>query len=399
MGLADALEDERRAAEQARRKPPTYPKGWEPRVEESGDTALAVSVQMAVQNADERTLLEGWRLDPDVWRIIDGTLTVNRWQQHEDSDAWLYQYKARLEKWVATARADVDELLAGIGKWRRTSRTGSGNVAKGSFPVFALSDWQIGKGDGDGVEGTIGRIVDQIGKGEDLIDEWRKLGRPVDTLYVVGMGDLSEGCAGNYPSQPFTVELNQREQDRVTRRLLRDAIIAWSRKVPRMVVGCVPGNHGENRQGGKAFTGPGDNRDVGVFEPVAEALAQNDEAFGHVSWVIPKDETTITLDVGGRVTAFSHGHLALGGGAPSAKAKRWWEGQTFGGQPAGDALTLVTGHYHHFSVVDHGPRVWVQCPANDGGSRWWQDATGAVSRAGMLTFLSTPEGPNEFRIL
>ncbi len=37
--------------------------------------------------------------------------------------------------------------------------------------------------------------------------------------------------------------------------------------------------------------------------------------------------------------------------------------------------------------------------ANDGGSRWWQDATGAVSRAGMLTFLSTPEGPNEFRIL
>ena len=68
-------------------------------------------------------------------------------------------------------------------------------------------------------------------------------------------------------------------------------------------------------------------------------------------------------------------------------------------QDAELALTLVTGHYHHFSVVDHGPRVWVQCPANDGGSRWWQDATGAVSRAGMLTFLSTPDGPNEFRIL
>ncbi len=60
---------------------------------------------------------------------------------------------------------------------------------------------------------------------------------------------------------------------------------------------------------------------------------------------------------------------------------------------------IVTGHYHHFSVTDHGPRVWVQCPANDGGSRWWQDATGAVSRAGMLTFVSTPDGPNEFRIL
>ena len=397
MSFADEVEDEaRRHPQAARTARPTYAKGWEPRVEETGDEALAVSLPLTEANADEEALIRGWLLDPDTWQIIDGTLTVNRWQQHEDSDAWLYQYKARLVKRVAAHRADVSELLAGIAKYKKPRATPTDT---GTFPVFALSDWQIGKGDGDGVEGTIGRIVDQIGKGEDLIDEWRKLGRPVDTLYVVGMGDLSEGCAGNYPSQPFTVELNQREQDRVTRRLLRDAIIAWSRKVPRMVVGCVPGNHGENRQGGKAFTGPGDNRDVGVFEPVAEALAQNVEAFGHVSFCIPRDETTVVLDIGGRLNAFNHGHLTLGGGSPQAKAKRWWEGQIFGGQPAGDALTLVTGHYHHFSVVDHGPRVWVQCPANDGGSRWWQDATGAVSRAGMLTFLSTPEGPNEFRIL
>jgi hypothetical protein len=106
----DEVEDAGRVEAQARRKPPTYPKGWEPRVEEAGDTAIAISAATPVQNADERTLLEGWRLDPDVWRIIDGTLTVNRWQQHDDSDAWLYQYKARLEKWEATARADVDEL-------------------------------------------------------------------------------------------------------------------------------------------------------------------------------------------------------------------------------------------------------------------------------------------------
>ncbi len=397
MGLADALEDEARAAEQAKARTVTYPKGWEPRVEEHGDFAIAVSFPMPEANADERMLLEGWRLDPEFWEIIDESLVANRWQQKEGSDLWLHQYKARLRKRRAAAQANVAELLAGLSKYKRKPTAATGRADTG--PVFCLSDWQIGKADGDGVEGTIGRIVDQIGKGEDLIDQWRKLGHPVDTLYVMGMGDLTEGCSGNYPSQAFTVELNQREQDRITRRLLRDAIIAWSRKVPRMVVGCVPGNHGENRQNGKAYTGPGDNRDVGVFEPVAEALAQNDEAFGHVSWVIPRDEMTVTLDIGGRVTAFNHGHLALGGGTPSAKAKRWWEGQTFGGQPAGDALTLVTGHYHHFSVTDHGPRVWVQCPANDGGSRWWQDVTGAVSRAEMLRFVSTPDGPDELRIL
>ena len=397
MSFADEVEDAARIAEQSARRTTTYPKGWEPRVEEHGDYAIAVSFPMPEQNADERMLLEGWRLDPEFWEIIDESLVANRWQQHEGSDLWLHQYKARLRKRTATAKANVDELLAGIGRYKRPKASEAD--AYGTFPVFNLSDWQIGKGDGDGVEGTVARIIDQIGKGEDLLDELRRRKTPVDTLYVMGMGDLTEGCSGNYPSQAFTVELNQREQDRVTRRLLRDAIVAWSRKVPRMVVGCVPGNHGENRQNGKAYTGPGDNRDVGVFEPVCEALAQNDEAFGHISWVIPRDEMSVVLDIGGRTTAFNHGHLPLGGGTPGAKAKRWWEGQSFGGQPVGDALTLVTGHYHHFSVVDHGPRVWVQCPANDGGSAWWRDATGAESRAGMLTFLSTVDGPNEFRIL
>ena len=52
-----------------------------------------------------------------------------------------------------------------------------------------------------------------------------------------------------------------------------------------------------------------------------------------------------------------------------------------------------------FRLSSPVPSQEVTMHGNDGGSRWWQDATGAVSRAGMLTFLSTPEGPNEFRIL
>jgi len=37
-----------------------------------------------------------------------------------------------------------------------------------------------------------------------------------------------------------------------------------------MVVGAVPGNHGESRRGSKAFTTFEDNDDLAVFEQVAE---------------------------------------------------------------------------------------------------------------------------------
>jgi hypothetical protein len=69
--------------------------------------------------------------------------------------------------------------------------------------VVCLSDWQLGKADGDGVAGTIERIRRQAA----AIRERIKREKP-DRLVVVGMGDLVESCDGNYPSQRFTVEMD-----------------------------------------------------------------------------------------------------------------------------------------------------------------------------------------------
>ena len=61
----------------------------------------------------------------------------------------------------------------------------------------------------------------------------------------------------------------------------------------------------------------------------------------------------------------------------------------------GDADILVTGHYHHYSCIDHGStgvglgrRVHFQCPSSDGGSKWWSDGTGLQSGSGLLTFVA-----------
>jgi hypothetical protein len=62
----------------------------------TGEAQSRVYSETEAALLDHDALLVGWRLDPADWEIIDGTLQVNRWQQHDDSDAWLYQYKAKL---------------------------------------------------------------------------------------------------------------------------------------------------------------------------------------------------------------------------------------------------------------------------------------------------------------
>jgi hypothetical protein len=161
----------------------------------------------------------------------------------------------------------------------------------------------------------------------------------------------------------------------------------------------VAGNHGEHRKDGKAFTGPGDNDDVAVVEQVAEIMQANPDAFGHVGWHIPDDRLEVCLDVAGWRVGFHHGHIAGSGASPQIKQRNWWRDHSFQQSLIGDADLLVTGHYHHLSVVDHGPRVHFQTPAMDGGSRWWEDKGGGRSATGTLTFMVGEHGWDRLRVL
>lgn len=245
--------------------------------------------------------------------------------------------------------------------------------------------------DGDGVRGTVDRIMTSFDRLEDVIDELKRSKVGLECLYLIGMGDLIEQCTGNYPAQAFTTELNRREQLRLTFRCMRDGAARLSRKLDRMVVGGVAGNHGENRLDGKLYTTPGDNDDLLVIEMVANALLENDEAFGHVSFVIPEEKLWLVLDISGVPVGFTHGHQAGRGATPQQKQKEWLKDMAFGDHDIGQARIVVTGHYHHLSVIDHGPKVHIQCPAMDGGSRWWINRTGADSSPGTVCFVVSSE--------
>ena len=197
---------------------------------------------------------------------------------------------------------------------------------------------------------------------------------------------MIENCDGHYPMQTHTAEYDLRRQLMITRRLLAKAIKLWSKDFDNVVVACVPGNHGENRKDGKAYTTFGDNFDVTLFDNLQELFAEN-KAYDHVNFVIPDNDLWMTLNVSGKIIGLAHGHQFRTGGRYShQKAINWLSNQAFGMTDMGDVDILISGHFHHLFIINEGKRVLMQCLSMDGGSDWFENLSGKKSFSGTLTF-------------
>lgn len=391
MSLSDdllrELAESVQAVEAGRNAKTRHPKGWEPGViwDGTNGTLTTSGLETEPDPAIWKNLIADWGLDPNVTEVVDGSVQVRAWDANVGGGQIkrLFYYRASLRaRRSAEARADVEALIAQIRRKRPVERA---TVADERAMFVALSDWQIGKGEGGGTEATVERILASFDALVARIRELGKAGRPISVIYLIGLGDMIEQCAGHYPGQTFSVDLDRREQLRVVRRLVIKLVDLLLPHVPNIVLGAVPGNHGENRQNGKPFTRTTDNDDLAVFEQVAEVFAGNPDRYGHVS-VVLADGYVLVLDMAGVNVAVTHMHQARQGATPAQKSQKWWAGQALGRQKAGDADILVTGHYHHLAIDEGQGRVWIQAPSMDGGSDWYTSSTGACSRAGLLTF-------------
>ena len=367
---------------------------WLPGVTWSGEEGTVTTQPMEGENApDWSGVLRMWGLDPEHFEVVEPVL-FNVWG--DTLGILNRQWKGKVIRKGKKLNADIDDLIREIKKHKpRQQKQLTGEASL----VVVASDWQVGKRDGDGLKGLISRWLQAIEDVEWRLKELKKLGRPIDSITVLCLGDLVEGCDGHYDIQTFTVEEDRRNQVKIARRLLRDALIRWSKLVPSITVAAVGGNHGENRKNGKAFTTLNDNDDVALVEQVAEIFAANPEAYGHVRFAIPSEELSLTVEVHGKIIGISHGHLARNSGSVEGKLKNWIAGQALGRQSIGDCDILVTGHYHTFKLADWGGVKWLQAPALDGGSVWWRQSTGEVADAGVLTFLVSKTGVSDIQIL
>lgn len=367
---------------------------WTPGVTWDGSEGFVTTAPMVGDNApDWSGVLKVWGLDPDAFSVVEPVL-FNVWG--DTTGTLNRQWKGKVVRKLASQKQDIDEMIREVKKHK--GKNLEPKVTGASLVVLA-SDWQTGKKDGDGLKGLVGRWLKAIEDVEMRLRELKKIGRPIDSIVVLCLGDLVEGCDGHYDIQTFTVEIDRRDQVKVARRLLRDALIRWSKLVPSITVAAVGGNHGEHRKNGKAFTTLNDNDDVALVESVAEIFQANPEAFGHIRFAIPKDELSLTLEVQGKIIGITHGHLARSSGGPESKMRRWIADQTLGRRKIGDCDILVTGHYHSFKLADWGGVKWIQAPALDGGSIWWEQSTGEVSEAGVLTFLVSQAGISDIQLL
>ena len=387
--LEDYAKSER-AFQNAKRLKGNHPKGWEPRIDTSKKEIVSKPQKKAGNPQDHRwdKYLEELGFNPDEFEIIE-PFEIRSWDSNtENGKDTFYYYKAKIISKYAVNDRDFDfkALLSEIKKSKPKAQTIKGK----SSMIVCLSDWQMGKRDGDGTKGIVARIEQMIPDVTARIKELRKSGVDLAHLYVVGLGDIVEGCEGFYPMQEHSIEYDLRRQKMIARRLLVKSLKEWAPLFKNVVVACVPGNHGENRKNGKAFTTFGDNFDVAIFDEAAEIFQEN-PAYKHVKFVIPENDLWLTLDVSGTIIGLAHGHQFRTGGRYShQKAVAWLSGQAFGMTEMGDADILISGHFHHLFVVNEGKRTLMQCPSVDGGSEWFENMTGKSSYAGTLTFSITP---------
>ena len=365
--------------EQRKRVAKSIPAGFEPGIEYDSSGGVLRSVPRPAGNEpDHAELLAEFELDPAKWRITG--LRRSKWQRWDGE--WLESFRATFVPSSGSVQVDVQELLDIVGKWK--PQTGSRKVTAQRSDTLAyvvvLADTQVGKIDGGGSDEIIQNVLHKTDLAVARLKELRKAGREIGTVYLPQLGDCIEGMNSQGGKHIWRTDLDLTAQIRVYRRLLLHMVKTFAPLADKVIVPCVPGNHDEAvRVGNSMATTYTDSFALDAASAVADALADHPD-FKHVSFVFPKYDTlTVTLDMAGTVVGLAHGHQFR------RSAVDWWMKQSHGMQDIGEATLLLSGHLHHLRVEQSGAKTFIQSPALDGGSTWFQNSSGQAAPAGMLT--------------
>jgi len=382
------------------------PSGWTPGVVWDGERGTVTTDPIFEPVCNWEALLAARGLDPEIYEVVGDTIrwtSFDGWKRDAPGEsaysAICYSYKAEIRLRTKVSGTVPEDVYREVRKAKRGKKLPQpGDV---DF-VVALSDWQTGNRDGGGVEVQAEKIANLVESIPQRVADLRRSGTNIGHIVIAGMGDLVEGTCGHYPSQQFRIELDRREQVKLVRRGIRDIIMATAPMAEKITVLAVGGNHGENRGlSGKSFTSTGDNDDVAIFEQLAEIFAVNPEAYGHIGFRIPQDKLSLSINLSGKIVAFTHGHLAKPGNNAGQALWNWWKDQSMGRAHEGvaGADILISGHFHHLNVKEQEGRLVIVCPSLTPVGEYFQDAYGVKTRPGTLTFTVDPDGWGNLHLL
>lgn len=373
------------AVEVRRDRQAGHPAGWEPRLELHSTGGFLITDPLADEPEDWADLLENLlpdSFDKTKFNVDERyPIEVRAWDtgDGEGGTKRLYYFKAKIKRLDVGTGVDLDELIVAAKKLSITK--GKIKTADPERAYFQqITDLQAGQSDGEGVQGMVEKVMQLASFAKQDIAAMKKLGKPVDLIFIPITGDLVEGINGWYEMQTFSVELDRRDQVKIVRRLLLEYLAEISKIGLPIHVAVVPGNHGENRANGKAFTTLNDNDDVAVVEQVAEALnfAEPDHA---ITWSFPqRNRLSLTVEILGWIVGLTHGHIARGGTGVEGRILSWFKSMSAARDPIGDSDLLFTGHYHHARYQQLvGQTHWLQGGALCDRSDFFSQSAGLVS--------------------
>lgn len=356
-----------------------------------------VTVDSEIVDNDWSRIFRIFKLNPDEFEVVDDTVKISTWQQskrledgHRDTvQLWSYSGRFRRKPKGRLSDADLAEHRAAIRRWKPNRSSTVKRRHDTGIPVtptINLADIQGGKSEGGGVAATSKRLTDGLENVERWLDRLSH-DHNLEGVLLANNGDPFEGCAGNYDSQLFTVELNLRGQMNF---VLDHWTVYAKRLFPRFGKAefvSVLCNHTELGRMGAKRNQTSDSDSGGAF--LAEALQRILEGrpeFEHVTWTIPHDQMNVYTTVSGVPMAFNHGHK-IPGNADASSFEKWLNGQVRGDSQAHAARIWQTAHKHHFAAWDMGSTSVFQAPSLDGGSKWLRDMTGRYARSGILAYV------------
>ena len=377
-----------------------YKSGWQPGLELNEATGLGeithVGTDPNYRNKFD-DILRGWGFDPKYYEIVD-TVKASSWQTQLKGGTveTFYAFKGVVKK----KRPGQDKYFQAL--FKQASRkpplklkTHGGDTAF----LWFMSDWQLGKKD-FGVENTIKRYDLALQDGVNRIKELRKSGVQIDEIYMIGLGDLTEGCSPTYyDSLPHNIELSLIEQYALARSMMMKTVETFLPHADKLVLAGCPGNHGEvSRTGkGQVSTSRLDNSDTMHIQICEEIMKANLDRYKKVKVIVP-DGFHQVMKIKSISCAWLHGHMSAGSGNAEAKIENWWKGQMYGKLDTKDVSILISGHYHHFRAKQQGDRTWFQSPSLD-KSIDFTERTGNWSHPGVLTFTVNKKGWDNLKIL
>jgi predicted phosphodiesterase len=350
-------------------------------VDEEANEAYSVDLdaeeETGVTAEEEPSILESLGYDPDKFYIAG----MKTWQQSADKPP-LASYDIRAKKQESViSDATFESLIASIQdvKYPKHIEKAFGDKAF----VFAVGDLQLGKGDGDGVEGTVKRYLDSVQKAVNKVHRYRDEIGPIHLSFV---GDLIEGMVSQGGKLARRTVLSTTQQVQLLTELIIFTIKAFAPLTDALSIDSVPGNH-DQAQREPVHTDPSDSWAVQALASIKLSLQEFGDPylFGHIDFgIVAYDEDTLVRTVAGTKIVQVHGDQWSKG-----KHWDWLKGQVFNRKsPMVGVHVLIHGHNHTGMIEQENDMYTVRTPSFEGESNHYRRRAGSTGNPSGITFLT-----------